>query len=91
MHPPWDAPAGALRGSGAGSPAAGRRAGLKLEKAQVENLNDNYPPFSHACTTDERNRQFLRRYGDDAGGLTLIASGLYLLNAYFFWILALAG
>ena len=37
-------------------------------KAQIENLNDNYhPPFSHACSTDERQRQFRRRYGDDEG------------------------
>lgn len=37
-------------------------------KAQIENLNDNYhPPFSHACTTNEDQRQFRRRYGDDSG------------------------
>jgi len=37
-------------------------------KAQIENLNDNYhPPFSHACTTDESQRQFKRRYGDESG------------------------
>lgn len=37
-------------------------------KAQIENLNDNYhPPFSHACSTDERQRQFRRRYGDEEG------------------------
>jgi len=37
-------------------------------KAQIENLNDNYhPPFSHACTTDDSQRQFRRRYGDDSG------------------------
>ncbi len=37
-------------------------------KTQIENLNDNYhPPFSHACTTDENQRQFRRRYGDDSG------------------------
>jgi benzoate/toluate 1,2-dioxygenase alpha subunit len=37
-------------------------------KAQIENLNDNYhPPFSHASTADENNRQFTRRYGDDTG------------------------
>ena len=37
-------------------------------KAQVENLNDNYhPPFSHACTTDDQQRQFKRRIGDDSG------------------------
>ncbi|MDX3905444.1 MAG: Rieske 2Fe-2S domain-containing protein [Pigmentiphaga sp.] len=37
-------------------------------KAQVENLNDNYhPPFSHACTTNDSQRQFRRRYGDDTG------------------------
>ena len=37
-------------------------------KAQIENLNDNYhPPFSHACTTDDNQRQFRRRYGDDSG------------------------
>jgi benzoate/toluate 1,2-dioxygenase subunit alpha len=39
-------------------------------KAQVENLNDLYhPPFSHACTTGEGQRQFQRRYGDSAGVL----------------------
>ena len=32
-----------------------------------------------------------RRVFEIAGGLTLIASGLYMLNAYFFWIPALAG
>lgn len=37
-------------------------------KAQIENLNDNYhPPFAHAATTDERQRQFKRRYGDGDG------------------------
>ena len=37
-------------------------------KAQIENLNDNYhPPFSHACTTNDADRQFRRRYGDDTG------------------------
>lgn len=37
-------------------------------KAQIENLNDNYhPPFAHAATTDERQRQFKRRYGDSDG------------------------
>lgn len=37
-------------------------------KAQIENLNDNYhPPFSHQCSTDERQRQFRRRYGDESG------------------------
>jgi benzoate/toluate 1,2-dioxygenase alpha subunit len=39
-------------------------------KAQVENLNDLYhPPYSHECTTDEQNRQFKRRQGDDGGVL----------------------
>ena len=32
-----------------------------------------------------------RRVFEIAGGLTLIASGLYMLNAYFFWIPGLAG
>ena len=32
-----------------------------------------------------------RRLFEIAGGLTLIASGLYMLNAYFFWISMLAG
>jgi cytochrome c-type biogenesis protein len=32
-----------------------------------------------------------RRMFETTAGLTLIASGLYLLNAYFFWIPALAG
>jgi len=32
-----------------------------------------------------------RRIFEAAGGLTLIASGLYLLNAYFFWVPLLAG
>jgi cytochrome c-type biogenesis protein len=32
-----------------------------------------------------------RRLFEIAGGLTLVASGLYMLNAYFFWIPALAG
>lgn len=37
-------------------------------KTQIENLNDNYhAPFSHACTTDDAQRQFRRRYGDDSG------------------------
>lgn len=31
-----------------------------------------------------------RRIFETAGGVTLIASGLYMLNAYFFWIPALA-
>ena len=39
-------------------------------KTQVENLNDAYhPPFSHECTTDENNRQFKRRPGDNTGPL----------------------
>lgn len=32
-----------------------------------------------------------RRIFENVGGLALIASGLYLLNAYFFWIPVLAG
>lgn len=32
-----------------------------------------------------------RRVFEIAGGLTLIVSGLYMLNAYFFWIPVLAG
>ena len=37
-------------------------------KTQVENLNDLYhPQFAHACTSDKRDRQFKRRYGDDTG------------------------
>lgn len=32
-----------------------------------------------------------RRGFETVGGLTLIASGLYMLNAYFFWVPALAG
>ncbi|GAA4337160.1 aromatic-ring-hydroxylating dioxygenase subunit alpha [Pigmentiphaga soli] len=37
-------------------------------KQQVENVNDLYhPQFAHACSVDERNRQFKRRIGDDAG------------------------
>lgn len=37
-------------------------------KTQIENLNDNYhPPFAHASSTDSRQRQFRRRYGDDNG------------------------
>ena len=32
-----------------------------------------------------------RRVFEIAGGLTLVAAGLYLLNAYFFWIPELAG
>lgn len=32
-----------------------------------------------------------RQFFETAGGLTLIASGLYMLNAYFFWIPQLAG
>lgn len=32
-----------------------------------------------------------RRVFEIAGGLTLITSGLYMLNAYFFWIPVLAG
>jgi cytochrome c-type biogenesis protein len=31
-----------------------------------------------------------RRIFEMAGGVTLIASGLYMLNAYFFWVPALA-
>lgn len=39
-------------------------------KAQIENLNDLYhPPYSHECTTDEQNRQFKRRQGDEGGVL----------------------
>lgn len=37
-------------------------------KMQLENLNDLYhPQFAHASSTDKDNRQFTRRYGDDAG------------------------
>ena len=32
-----------------------------------------------------------RRAFETAGGIVLILSGLYMLNAYFFWIPALAG
>jgi cytochrome c-type biogenesis protein len=32
-----------------------------------------------------------RRAFETVGGLTLIVSGLYMLNAYYFWIPALAG
>ncbi len=32
-----------------------------------------------------------RRAFETVGGLTLILSGLYMLNAYYFWILSLAG
>ena len=39
-------------------------------KMQLENLNDLYhPQFAHASSTDKNNRQFTRRYGDDAGPL----------------------
>lgn len=38
-----------------------------------------------------RGAQPYRRMFETTGGLMLIASGLYLLNAYFFWIPALAG
>lgn len=37
-------------------------------KVQIENLNDLYhPQFAHACTSDDSDRQFKRRYGDDSG------------------------
>ncbi|MSP97544.1 MAG: hypothetical protein EXR29_10055 [Betaproteobacteria bacterium] len=37
-------------------------------KAQIENLNDLYhPQFAHACTSDQNDRQFKRRYGDESG------------------------
>lgn len=32
-----------------------------------------------------------RRVFETAGGITLVLSGLYMLNAYFFWLPALAG
>jgi len=39
-------------------------------KMQLENLNDLYhPQFAHASSTDKNNRQFTRRYGDEAGPL----------------------
>ncbi len=37
-------------------------------KQQLENVNDAYHAnFAHACSTDDRNRQFKRRYGDSTG------------------------
>ncbi len=74
---------------GLGSPWIG--AALLLAFAVGRSLPVAIGAISIGWLENLRGLDSYRRIFETVGGLTLILSGLYMLNAYYFWIPALAG